>query len=127
MFPALRDMARSARLRRRGAAKMPEPGHNLQLPKGPPGEDTVVQQFYLPTVHTTKLLAFDAVREDELNAEVPDTNGAVGSTQFVEITNFDYAVYDKATGENLLPPLPPTPYSQASAGSVRTRLPAIRW
>ena len=100
----LRDMARSARLRCRGAAKMPEPGHNLQLPKGPPGEDTVVQQFYLPTVHTTKLLAFNAVREDELNAEVPDTNGAVGSTQFVEITNFDYAVYDKATGENLLPP-----------------------
>jgi hypothetical protein len=83
---------------------MPEPGHTYSLPAGPPGVDTVVQQTYLPKVHTTKVLSFDAVREDQQNAQVPDTNGAVGATQFVEITNFDYAVYDKTTGGTILPP-----------------------
>jgi hypothetical protein len=100
----LRVMAQTARPGSRLTIEMPEPGHTWQLPEGPPGEDTVVQQSYLPTVHTTKVLAFNAVREDEQNAQVPDTNGAVGGTQFVEITNFDYAVYDKATGKNLLKP-----------------------
>jgi hypothetical protein len=99
----LRDMARLALPRGRSAAEMPEPGHNRPLPPGPPGEDTVVQNTYLPSVHITNVLSFDAVREDENNAQVPDTNGAVGTAQFVEITNFDYAVYDK-TGKNLLPP-----------------------
>jgi hypothetical protein len=99
----LREMARTARPASRGA-EMPEPGHKRALPAGPPGEDPVVQQFYLPTIHTATVLSFDAVREDEQNAQVPDTNGAVGSTQFVEITNFDYAVYDKATGKNVQAP-----------------------
>ena len=100
----LRVMAQTARPGTRPTIEMPEPGHKRQLPEGPPGEDTVVQQSYLPTIHTTKVLAFNAVREDEQNAQVPDTNGAVGGTQFVEITNFDYAVYDKATGKILLKP-----------------------
>ncbi|HEY2446399.1 MAG TPA: hypothetical protein VGI20_11750 [Rhizomicrobium sp.] len=84
--------------------EMPEPGHRRLLPQGPPGVDPVVQETYLPTVHTTKVLGFNAVREDEQNAQVPDTNGAVGGTQFVEITNFDYAVYNKATGKAVLKP-----------------------
>jgi len=100
----LREMARLARARPSRRTEMPEPGHARPLPEGPPGEDTAVQDFYLPKVHTTKVFSFDAVREDEQNAQVPDTNGAVGSTQFVEITNFDYAVYDKATGTIVLAP-----------------------
>jgi hypothetical protein len=99
----LRDMARKARPGPRGS-EMPEPGHRQPLPKGQPGEDPVVQQTYLPATHLTKVLSFDAVREDQNNAQVPDTNGAVGSTQFVEITNFDYAVYDKTTGSVILKP-----------------------
>ena len=99
----LRDLVRMARPAPKGA-KMPEPGHNWRLPEGPPGADTVVQQTYLPTVHTVPVLSFNAVREDENNAQVPDTNGAVGSAQFVEITNFDYAVYDRTTGKNILSP-----------------------
>jgi hypothetical protein len=99
----LRDMERTARPAPQGSREMPEPGHRWQLPKGPPGADPVVQQSYLPAIHTATVLAFDAVREDELNAQVPDTNGAVGATQFVEITNFDYAVYDK-TGNVILGP-----------------------
>lgn len=99
----LRDMARTAP-RHRARIEMPEPRRNRQLPEGPPGQDTAVQQFYLPTIHTVPVLSFDAVREDEQNAQVPDTNGTVGSTQFVEITNFDYAVYDKTTGNTILAP-----------------------
>lgn len=92
--PPLRDMARTAP-RRTPLRPAPEPGHAVRLPAGPAGEDTVVQRAYPAGVNTTKLFAFDAAREDEQNAQVPDTNGAVGSTQFVEITNFDYAVYGK--------------------------------
>ncbi len=35
---------------------------------------------------------------------VPDTNGAIGATQFVEWVNTRYAVYDKTTGAVLLGP-----------------------
>ncbi|HLY07196.1 MAG TPA: hypothetical protein VKR31_15730 [Rhizomicrobium sp.] len=99
----LRDLARTAG-QHRTQIEMPEPGHKRLLPEGPPGADTAVQRFYLPTIHTVPVLSFDAVREDEQNAQVPDTNGAVGSTQFVEITNFDYSVYNKSTGKNVLKP-----------------------
>ena len=99
----LRELARTARPGPRGS-EMPEPGHARILPKGAPGVDTAVQQTYLPGKHITQVFAFNAVREDENNAQVPDTNGAVGGTQFVEITNFDYTVYDKATGQVVLNP-----------------------
>ena len=100
----LREMARTAPRTSHLAVPMPEPGHSYRLPSGPPGPDGALQETYLPTTHTVKVLSFDAVREDEQNAQVPDTNGAVGDTQFVEITNFDYAVYDKSTGKVVLNP-----------------------
>ena len=37
------------------------------------------------------------------NCAPPDTNGAVGTTQFVQIVNEGYQVFDKATGASLLP------------------------
>jgi hypothetical protein len=100
----LRDMARMASKTPHVGVPMPEPGHSYRLPSGPPGPDGALQETYLPTIHTVKVLSFDAVREDEQNAQVPDTNGAVGDTQFVEITNFDYAVYDKSSGKIVLNP-----------------------
>ena len=100
----LREMVWQALPRQRPDSEMPEPGHNWVLDQGIPGVDPVVQDAYLPTIHTKTVLNFDAVREDQNNAQVPDTNGAVGSTQFVEITNFDYAVYDKTTGKAILNP-----------------------
>ncbi len=100
----LREMVRNAPPLLHQGTEMLEPGHQREIPEGLPGEDPVVQDLYLPTVHTSKVLSFDAAREDEQNAQVPDTNGSVGATQFVEITNFDYAVYDKATGKIVLKP-----------------------
>jgi hypothetical protein len=85
--------------------EMPAPGHLYRLPAGPPGPDTVIQQNYLPKIHTTQVLSFDAIREDEARASPPDTNGAVGTTQFVEITNWYYAVYDKTNGKAVLKPV----------------------
>lgn len=35
----------------------------------------------------------------------PDTNGAAGTTQYVQWVNVDYAVYDKGTGARLLGPV----------------------
>jgi hypothetical protein len=53
---------------------------------------------------TTQLLNIEGTREDQGNAQVPDTNGSVGATQFVELTNFDDEVFDKATGKVILKP-----------------------
>ena len=38
------------------------------------------------------------------NCAPPDTNGAVGKTQFVQIVNEGYQVFDKATGASVLGP-----------------------
>jgi len=34
----------------------------------------------------------------------PDTNGSVGLTQFFQITNVEFAIYDKTSGATLLGP-----------------------
>ncbi len=68
------------------------------------GIDSAVQQEFLPSVSTTTLLNFDAITGAQGGAIPPDTNGSVGATQFVLITNFDYAVYDKKTGSQILAP-----------------------
>jgi hypothetical protein len=65
--------------------------------------DPVVQTEYQPDVSTQNLLSFDSVSEAQGGAQPPDTNGSVGLTQFVMITNFDYEVYDKS-GNVLLAP-----------------------
>src|SRR5208282_2274078 len=83
-------LARIAPKPKHGFVEMIEPKRNLGLTVGLPGEDTVVQEVYLPSTHTTQILNFDGTREDQGNAQVPDTNGSAGATQFVEITNFDY-------------------------------------
>ena len=38
------------------------------------------------------------------NCAPPDTNGAVGRTQYVQIVNEGYQVFDKATGNSVLGP-----------------------
>ncbi|MBZ5704028.1 MAG: hypothetical protein LAN63_01620 [Acidobacteriia bacterium] len=80
------------------------PKHPLR-PSGSAGVDTAVQQLVLPNVTTTNLLNFDGISGTMAGgATPPDTNGSVGGTQFVEIVNFDFAVYDKTTGAVLLAP-----------------------
>jgi hypothetical protein len=66
------------------------------------GEDTAVQVAPGPFVGTTAGLNFAGVGNGDYNfrpnAAPPDTNGAVGATQYVQWVNESFAVFDKTTG-----------------------------
>jgi hypothetical protein len=72
--------------------------------------DHVAQQLSAPLSGVTFALNFDGQNDNDtldLLGEKfvpPDTNGAVGTTQFVQIVNVTLAVYDKRTGAVLLGP-----------------------
>jgi hypothetical protein len=68
----------------------------------PVGEDPVLQKLPLPLVNTINGLNFEGVSANGFAP--PDTNGSVGTTQFVQMTNVEYAVYDKTSGATLLGP-----------------------
>ena len=68
-----------------------------------PGADPVVQTEVLPPVSTTDLLNFDGQAAD--GVAPPDTEGAVGGTQYVQWVNLRYNVYDKTTGALILGPV----------------------
>jgi hypothetical protein len=65
--------------------------------------DGAVQSLPGPDVKVTNRLNFDGISAN--GSAPPDTNGSVGATQFVQIVNTAYAVYDKGTGGLLLGPL----------------------
>ena len=67
-------------------------------------QDQALQQLSLPLVSATPGLDFDGMGADGVTP--PDTNGSVGATQFVQIVNVEYAVYDKMSGALLLGPTP---------------------
>jgi hypothetical protein len=69
----------------------------------PIGEDKALQRNILPLVGTVPGLNFDGVNSLDSVAP-PDTNGSVGNTQYVQTTNFHYAIYDKTSGNLLLGP-----------------------
>ncbi len=59
--------------------------------------DAANQTVALPLVSTTAGLNFDGVSAN--GSAPPDTNGAVGATQFVQWVNTEFAVFDKSTGQ----------------------------
>jgi hypothetical protein len=100
----LSEMARVAPRPAPGIIQMREhesPKHFFSIT---PGKDPVVQDSFISAVSTTKGLSFDGVTGNEGGAIPPDTNGSVGATQYVEITNFDYEVFDKTNGSVILAP-----------------------
>src|SRR6202140_2706652 len=68
----------------------------------PSAEDKALQKAVLPLVNTIPGLDFDGVGAN--GYAPPDTNGSVGATQYVQITNIEFAVYDKTNGNILLGP-----------------------
>jgi hypothetical protein len=50
----------------------------------------------------------------------PDTNGAVGTTQYVQWVNVNYAVYDKTTGARILGPSPGNSFWSGFGGPCET-------
>ena len=93
--------------------------------------DPVVQHEFLPNVSTTDLLNFDAMTASVSGGAIPpDTNGSVGSTQFVEIVNVALAVFDKASGKVVLGPTPITAVWSGFGGPCETSAggdPVVLW
>lgn len=77
----------------------PIPGSDIQL-----NEDKALQTQPLPLVNTVPGLNFDGVGAN--GSAPPDTNGSVGATQFVQIVNVEFAIYDKTTGNVVMGPTP---------------------
>ncbi len=77
-------------------------------PTGPlvtnPNADPVAQPLTSPLTGVTLGLNFDGQSADDNRALLgfayvpPDTNGAVGASQYVQMVNVTFAVYDKRTG-----------------------------
>src|SRR5262249_54519206 len=75
--------------------------------------DAALERSVGPLVSTTPGLNFEGVGMGfagpqgtfTVNAAPPDTNGAVGATQFVEWVNESFAVFDKSTGAVLYGPV----------------------
>lgn len=83
------------------------PNHNVNWLKrehkpqhGP--ADSVVQSSSGPLLGTTGLLNFGGVGAN--GWAPPDTNGAVGATQYVQWVNVEYAVYNKSNGARIQGP-----------------------
>lgn len=70
--------------------------------------DTALQTVTLPTVSANLGLNFEGLGQGQygfgVNSAPPDTNGAVGATQYVQWVNTSFAVFDKNTGSLLMGP-----------------------
>ena len=104
--PPLRDIiaatvpGRSATSRRVIPLLHPRP---IRPPVEAP-EDPGLQTAAPNQTHHHRRMQIDGIGAD--NAAPPDTNGAAGTTQYVQWVNVEYAVYDKATGDRILGPSP---------------------
>jgi len=72
--------------------------------------DAALQEQILPPVSATLGLNFEGLGKGQygfvLNYAPPDTNGAVGATQYVQWVNVDFAVFNKTTGALIAGPTP---------------------
>src|SRR5258708_24040874 len=111
---ALRDMPLAA-----NSAAVPmrevEPARSIPLPSGlkaANGPDAALQTSKLPTSEALLPIvgpSFDGLGQGfpgfTIPGAPPDTNGAVGLTQYVQWINTSIAVFDKATGNLILGPV----------------------
>jgi hypothetical protein len=108
--PALRDLpAAPPQLRERNAENENPPIRNPRFKEAP---DSVVQRTFgaLSAVAPgmpAPLRTFDGISFPGVicNCAPPDTNGDVGATQYVQIVNEGYQVFDKSTGTSVLGPV----------------------
>ncbi len=113
--PPLRDLVSIWPPKGKGEDELAEANLNPQIPNNHiDTEDPVVQDsFYLrnlapsfPNIPSTGL-NFDGIPFPGVgcNCAPPDTNGAVGATQYVQSVNRGYQVFNKTTGASVLGPL----------------------
>ena len=105
--PALRDMEPSAD----GKTEKPEHEAN-ENPRIPAhhkdGTDGVVQNLHVPSPNMpAPILNFDGIPFPGVacNCAPPDTDGEVGATQYVQIVNEGFQVFNKTTGVSVLGPV----------------------
>ena len=106
----LREMAaiiRHSRKSEKEVGELDEKGHSGARPVAlkkvgvqVPVKDAVAQRSRPTKLSTIPGLSFDGV--PGVSYRVPDTNGAVGATQYVQWVNTRYAVYDKTSGKKVL-------------------------
>src|SRR5262245_55549125 len=89
-----------------------KPRHLQREPEGMPSEvrtqvDPVVQNSLAPEAMPSPVLNFDGVPFPGVscNCAPPDTDGEVGSTQYVQMVNEALQVFDKTTGTSVLGPI----------------------
>src|SRR5436190_18348419 len=107
--PALRDLRQGfadVKQRHEGPENPIIPNNHKDMP------DTVVQDSRVSALALLApniplpILNFAGVPYPGVNCNCapPDTNGSVGTTQYVQIVNTGYQVFDKATGSSVLGP-----------------------
>ncbi len=70
-------------------------------------KDTVVQNHLAPDAMPAPILNFEGIDYPGVTCQCapPDTDGEVGATQYVQMVNTGYQVFDKTTGASVLGPL----------------------
>jgi len=101
--PPLRDIPPKVGLKPRNLKREP-----LGLPKFAQSQlDTVVQDRLAPEAMPSPVLNFDGIGFPGVacNCAPPDTVGEAGATQYVQMVNEGYQVFNKTTGASVLGPL----------------------
>jgi len=102
----LRDMAKMVPVRQGKPHEIEMHGRPFIKQVGN-GQDGAAQTITLPEVSTIAGLNFDGQPTGSGADDVapPDTEGAIGATQYVQWVNLEYNVYDKTTGSLVLGPI----------------------
>ncbi len=120
----LRDMAASAQSVQSAAQQTPFPQKTgPAITTSQP--DPVAQTPSGAPVNVHVGLNFDGLSAADTVASggpfvPPDTNGAVGATQFVEWVNVTFEVFDKTTGTTILGPTPGNAFWKGFGGTCET-------
>jgi len=101
-------------LARGGAAAASQPDREAEKPRatGPAINSGKVDAVASELTGVTTIMSFDGQTADDNRTALgfafvpPDTNGAVGTKQYVQMVNVTIAVYDKSNGSLLLGPAP---------------------
>ena len=106
--PPLREMAAAdtpSRHQEREAAENPKiPNSHVDSPDQVVDRGSLLR-FLAPSI-PAPILNFDGIPFPGVGCSCapPDTNGEVGATQYVQMVNEGYQVFDKATGNSVLGP-----------------------
>jgi hypothetical protein len=101
--PPLRDMQQLPMVSHPETEQNQNPYTAIQRRDEP---DKSIQDFFGPLAMPTPILSFDGIPFPGVscNCAPPDTDGEVGATQYVQMVNEGYQVFDKNTGASLLGP-----------------------